>query len=107
MSEFKIKKNFSFFIFQFTEPPEKILVKTETTSPSVILTKHCTVRLDRIPTLDRMNVGTIYLKPVNQQNNVIDNNTVNLSIDLDIFLFNIFFLIFISFSLELFLNFSF
>lgn len=47
----------------------------------IILTKHCTVRLDRVSSLDRMiNVGTFYLDPIYAQNNhVIDNNTVNIS----------------------------
>lgn len=41
----------------------------------IILTKHCTVRLDRIPKLDELNIlGPIYIN--NIKNDAIDNNTV-------------------------------
>lgn len=42
----------------------------------VILTKHCTVRLDRIPKLDELEtLGPIYLN--NTHNDAIDNKTVS------------------------------
>lgn len=69
-----------FFFAQFNERCENGTksIDTNITSPIVILTKHCTVRLDRVSSLDKMiNVGTFYLDPIYAQNNhVIDNNTV-------------------------------
>lgn len=54
-------------------------VGTDTTAPIVILTKHCTVRLNRLANLDSMkDVSTFYLGPINPPNNhIIDNNMVN------------------------------
>lgn len=55
------------FSFQPTKPLEK----------PFILTKHCTVRLNRIPKLDKMSGrDTVYLKQLKQPNDVVDNNKV-------------------------------
>lgn len=63
---------------QLIERTDNGHLKNNTSSPIVILTKHCTVRLDRIPKLDMLNnFGPICVDQMDTQHNNIDNNTVN------------------------------
>ncbi|XP_031617631.1 uncharacterized protein LOC116337332 isoform X2 [Contarinia nasturtii] len=68
--------------YQFNKQIDEDLQNTEmdTSSSIVILTKHCTVRLNRIPNLDRMD-SSIHLAPLDSSSNKSDDFNVKFNYD--------------------------